>query len=244
MEGSKMNQGGVGGARVQSVAARGAGLVELAGHHGRYDFACFRMGDVIRELDQHFNNRVARMLRQDWRKRFNLRPIAAAIELGVLSLEELLSLERWRDAVADNLVVNTGLDAYLSSQWKASGLTAQHYLGLIDGTTPTIAAGDTMASHAGWSEFTEYQPQSSDQRHDLTAALGAVSAQSVTTSSPLEFIVTDDTLDVNGAFSTTGDSLGGAAGTLITAGTFTQGNKSVDTDDVLSVDITFTQAAA
>jgi hypothetical protein len=244
MERHNMNQAGRGSDLIEPVVARSGVMLEAARHHGRYDFRCFRMGDVIRELDQRFDNRVARMLRRNWRVRFQNRPIAAAVQLGVASMEELLSLLRWEDAVADNLVVNTGLDEYLTRLWKASGYTAQHYLGLIDGTTPSIAAADTMASHAGWTEFTEYQPQSSDQRHDLTAALGSVSSQSLTTSAPLEFVVTSDGLDVNGAFSTTGDSLGGAAGTLITAGTFSQGNKAVDTDDVLSVDVTFTQAAA
>ena len=54
-----------------------------------------------------------------------------------------------------NLVTNVGLDDILDKYLKGSAYTAAFYVGLTDGT-PTVAAGDTMASHAGWVEVTAY----------------------------------------------------------------------------------------
>ena len=73
----------------------------------------------------------------------------------------------------DNIIPNVGLDEILDKVWKGSGYTAAHYVGLTDGT-PTVAAGDTMSSHAGWSEVVAY---SESVRQTLT--LGTVSSQSV-----------------------------------------------------------------
>ena len=57
---------------------------------------------------------------------------------------------KWEDE-GKNLIVSTGLDYLLENDLVASTL----YIGLTD-ASPTVAAGDTMASHAGWTEITAY----------------------------------------------------------------------------------------
>lgn len=230
--------------RPSGLVQRPVEIAEGAAVVGTYGIACYDARQVIRDLDRRFDGGVRRALRQSWRHRFAGRPLAAALALRVISVEELRSLLSWRDVVPANLLVNTGRNEYLERLWKASGYTAQHYLGLIDGPSPTIAAADTMASHAGWTEFTEYAEAVSTLRPNLTAALGSVASQSLTTSSPIEYLINDDGLDVNGAFTSTAGAKGGTTGTLITAGVFSQGNRTVNDGDTLAVDLTFTMASA
>lgn len=141
---------------------------------------------------------------------------------------------KWEDTI-ENTVVNTGLDEILDKVWKGSGYTAAHYVGLTD-STPTVAAGDTMASHAGWAEDQNY---SQAARPALTANLGSVSGQSLATSTSLTFSI-NATTTIGGAFVTTVSTKGGTTGILMSAGAFTQGDRSVANGDTLNVDITFT----
>ena len=63
---------------------------------------------------------------------------------------------RWEDTIK-NLVVTVGKNDLLDKYFAGSAYTAAWYMGLVDGaSTPTYAAGDTLASHAGWTESTAY----------------------------------------------------------------------------------------
>ena len=57
-----------------------------------------------------------------------------------------------------NLVVNGGVQDMNTKYFTGSSYTAAWYLGLITGpgSGNTYAAGDTMSSHAGWTENTAY----------------------------------------------------------------------------------------
>lgn len=143
----------------------------------------------------------------------------------------------WRDTV-QNLVVNTGLDDYLDKYYKGAAYTASHFVGLTDGT-PTVAAADTMASHAGWAVVTDY---SESVRQTLT--MGSVSGQSVDNSASKASFSINGTATVGGAFVTTDSTKSGTSGTLVGAGAFTGGDKSVTNGDTLNVTITATQAAS
>jgi hypothetical protein len=90
--------------------------------------------------------------------------------------------------------VNTGLDDVLAKYFKGSGYTAAFYVGLTDGT-PTVAAGDTMASHAGWAEVTSY-----DEAVRQTLTLGAVASQSVNNSASKATFTMSATVTVGGLF--------------------------------------------
>jgi len=225
----------------QSIDQANVGLIVPRGllsggiHAGLYDVTCHDVRDLLPLLSASDQGR------DQWRREHGDDILGAAIARKIVDLAEVRSLLRWRDQIK-NLLVNTGRDEYLTRLWKATAFTSAHFCGLIDGTTPTIAAADTMASHAGWVEFTEYSTTSGN-RPSLTSALGAVSAQSLS-SSAIQYLVNTNGLDCNGAFTATSSQLGASGGTLITGGTFTQGNKSVDAGDLLSVTMTFTMAAS
>ena len=61
---------------------------------------------------------------------------------------------KWIEVVP-NLVVDEGLNDILDKYYKGSSYTAEHWVGLTDGS-PSFAAGDTMSGHGGWSEVTAY----------------------------------------------------------------------------------------
>jgi hypothetical protein len=142
---------------------------------------------------------------------------------------------KWEAAI-ENLVVNQGLDDVLDKYFKGSAYTASHFVGLTD-STPTPAAGDTMASHAGWSEVTAY---TEGARQSLV--LGSVSGQSVDNSASKAVFSINATVTVGGAFLCTNSTKGGTGGTLYSVGAFSGGDKSLGSGDSLSVQGTFTQA--
>jgi len=139
---------------------------------------------------------------------------------------------KWKDTIK-NLVVNEGLDDSLDKYLKGSTYTAAHYVGLTDGT-PTVAAGDTMASHVGWTEVVAY-----DEAVRQTATWGAVSGQSVNNgASKATFTIGTNATVIGGAFLATNSTKGGTTGTLYGGGAFTAGNKTLDDNDVLYVTVT------
>ena len=144
---------------------------------------------------------------------------------------------KWTDEF-DNLVTTVGLNDNLTQYLKGSAYTAAFYVGLTDGT-PTPAAGDTMSSHAGWTEVTDY---SEGTREALT--LGTAAAGSIDNSASKASYSINGTATVGGAFVTTNSTKGGSTGTLYGVGAFTGGDKSVTSGDTLNVTVTCTAAAA
>lgn len=73
----------------------------------------------------------------------------------------LFVLEHWRDGILlfkspfPNTVVNEGLQSNMDVNFSGSTPVTTWYLLLTDGT-PTVNAADTLASHAGWVEVTDY----------------------------------------------------------------------------------------
>jgi hypothetical protein len=143
----------------------------------------------------------------------------------------------WEDEF-DNLVVTAGLNDSLDKHFKGSGYTAAWYVGLTDGT-PTFAAGDAEAGHAGWVEVTDYDEAT---REALT--LGSISAGSVNNSASKAEFTMNTTVTVGGAFLTTTSTIGGSVDTLYGGGAFTAGDRSVLDNDLLRVTVTLTAAAA
>jgi hypothetical protein len=145
-----------------------------------------------------------------------------------------------------NLVVNEGLQDMSSKYFKGSGYTAAWYLGLVSGaTSPTYAAGNTLASHSGW---TELVPGTAYTGNRIAVVFNAASPTladpSVTTNStaPSVFPMLVNSTVVAGAFLTTAAT--GTSGILFSVGSFTGGNKSVDAGDTLNVTYTFSLDAA
>lgn len=156
---------------------------------------------------------------------------SAALDLVTCPTPELL----WRK-LAHNRIVNTGLDDILDKYFKGSTYTAAHYLGLTDGT-PTVAAGDTMGSHAGWAEVTGY---SESNRQTIT--FGTVSGQSVDNSGSKAVITASGSITVGGGFCTTDNTKGGVGGTLISAAALDGGDEVLTTSETLT--LTYTASLA
>lgn len=145
---------------------------------------------------------------------------------------------KWRDTIK-NLVTNAGLNHLLDVALSGGTQDTSWFVGLTDGT-PTAAAGDTLASHAGWTEVTAYDEATREAYVD-----GGVSGQSVDNSaSPGQFTISADTTAVGGAFLASDGTKGGTTGILYAVGAFTAGDKSLDDNDTVDVTATFTAAAA
>ena len=141
-------------------------------------------------------------------------------------------VEKWRET-ARNLVHNAGLDDLLDKYFKGSTYTAAWHVGLKG--TGSAAAGDTLASHGGWSEITAY----TGDRKSLV--LGSVASQSVSnTASPASFAI-NGTATVAGAFICVGAT--GTGGILYGTADFGTSRSVID-GDTLNVTATLTAASA
>lgn len=136
--------------------------------------------------------------------------------------------ERWREDV-HNLVTNAGLDYALDAALSGGTPITAWYVGLIN-DAPTIAAGDTMASHAGWTEFTAYDEAT---REAWTEA--GVSARTVTNAASVAtFTISTNASVIAGAFLTSVNTKSGTTGTLFAAAAFSS-DKNADDGDTLEV---------
>jgi hypothetical protein len=146
-------------------------------------------------------------------------------------------------AESKNLVVNAGLAYMAGSALTSVTQITTWYLGLYGAAASnTPAAGDTMASHAGWTEVTAY---SNGTRVTATFVTATTANPSVVTNSasPAVFNI-NGTTTVGGAFLTSNNTKGGTTGTLFSAADFgSPGDRSVVNGDTLSVTYTFSLAA-
>ena len=150
-------------------------------------------------------------------------------------------------AESKNLVVNAGLQYMAGSALTSVSQITTWYLGLYGAAASnTPAAGDTMASHAGW---TEIAPYSNATRVAATLATATTANPSVVTNSasPASFSI-NATATVGGAFLTSSSpktpNSGFDAGTLFSAADFGgAGDRNVVSGDTLSVTYTFSLAA-
>lgn len=140
---------------------------------------------------------------------------------------------KWSDSIK-NLVVTVGKNFMLDTNFSGSAYTAAWYVGLVDGSTsPTYNAADTMASHAGWSEFVSYSETTRP-----APTWGAASSGSKATT-PTAFNISGAGT-VAGAFMVTNSTKSGTTGTLYSAGNFTGGSRVVASGDTLNVTYTAT----
>jgi hypothetical protein len=142
---------------------------------------------------------------------------------------------KWEDDI-ENLVTTVGKNLMLDTLLAGSGYTAAVYLGLTGGT-PTPAAGDTMASHAGWTEVgATNAPAYTAPRK--TPSWSAASGGSKATSSVGAFSFTSGGT-VGGCFIVLGtgalSTIDNTGGVLFSVGAFTGGNKTVAASDTLTV---------
>lgn len=143
---------------------------------------------------------------------------------------------KWEETIS-NIVVNAGLDHALAVTLSGATQSSSWYLGLVDGATaPTFAAGDTMASHSGWSVNTDY----SETARQVWSE-GGVSAQSLDNSGSVATFSVNATSDIAGAFLVDDSTKGGTAGTLFAGGAFSA-TRTVASGDTLNVTYTLNAA--
>lgn len=147
---------------------------------------------------------------------------------------------KWEEKT-HNLVVNEGLQDMNTKYFKGSSYTAAWYLGLVNNSpSPSYAAGDTLASHGGWSETTAY----TGNRKSVTFGTASTADPSVisNSASPASFAI-NGTVTVAGAFLASVDT--GTSGVLFSVSTFqSPGARAVVSGDTLTVTYTFSLDAA
>jgi len=180
--------------------------------------------------------------------------VAATVEKKAVGLEKVLAGGvfhvqcfdkdgnlKWEDS-AHNLVVNEGLQDMNDKYFAGVTYSAAWYLGLVTGpgASNTYAAADTLASHAGWTEDTNY----SGNRKSVTFGAASAADPSVisNTASPSSFTM-NGTTTIAGAFLTNVNT--GTSGVLFSVSDFqAPGDRSVVSGDVLNVTYTFSLDAA
>lgn len=151
----------------------------------------------------------------------------------------------WRDGF-DNLIVDQGLNEMLGlmldrSTSPAYTKTTTWYVGLVVETgSPAYAASDTLATNPNWNEVTAYS-----EANRQTFTDGGVSAKSIDNSaSKATFTINAGSTVIDGGLLASDNTKGGTTGILFSVGAFTGGQKTLDTNDTIDVQATFTIAAA
>lgn len=134
-----------------------------------------------------------------------------------------------------NLVTTEGLDHILSTTFKGGTQITAWYVGLKN--AGSVSAGDTMSSHAGWTEDVNY---SQSVRQTLT--LGAVASASVDNTANKAIYSINATSTIAGAFITSNNTKSGTSGTLYGVVDFSSA-RSVISGDTLEVTVTLTAAS-
>jgi hypothetical protein len=148
---------------------------------------------------------------------------------------------KW-EAENHNLVVNGGLQYMCGTALTTTTQITTWYIGLYGaGSTNNPAAGDTMASHAGWTEVTPYS-NATRPSCTFTAATNANPSVATNSGSAAAFTI-NATSTVGGAFLVSNSTKGGSTGTLFSAADFSSpGDRSVVSGDTLNVTYTFSLA--
>jgi len=145
---------------------------------------------------------------------------------------------KWTDTF-HNLVTNVGLKSMNDVYFGAATQIATWYMGLVTGpgSGTTYAAADTLASHAGWTENTDY----AGNRKAVTFGAATTANPSVVTNTPTAFAI-NGTATIAGAFLCSVATT--TTGTLFSGGDFTGGDKSVADGDALNCTYAFSLTAA
>lgn len=148
---------------------------------------------------------------------------------------------KW-EVAQPNLVVNEGLQDMNAKYFTGSGYTAAWYLGLISGTSPTIAGADTLASHSGWTEVPVSTGYTGNRKAVTFGSATSANPSVISNSGAAAQFAMLGTYTVSGAFLCSVAS--GTSGILFSASTFdSPGDRSVVSGDTLNVTYTFSLSA-
>lgn len=212
---------------IQAQAAVSVGVAAVleasAGVAGRYEVECWGPVEERREEYIALRDMIA--------------DPKAADELAWLKRQfDAIPLElKWKDSI-ENVVTTVGKNNMLDNHLAGSSYTAAWFMGLISSVSYTTgpAAGDTMASHGGWTEDTNYAAATRP-----APSFSAASGGSKATSSNVSFSM-NATATIKGCFINSVSTKGGTTGTLFSAGLFTGGDQPVVNGNTLNVSYTAT----
>jgi hypothetical protein len=204
-------------------------MVEAMQAHGHFEFTC--MGP--REEDRERYCELRDLLEGLTDAGIAADPIFTAWkrEFDAIPLEE-----KWHDTI-DNLVVTVGKNLALDTILSGAAYTVTGpYLGLTQ-ASPAPALGDTMLSHAGWTEAGGANaPTYTAPRKTITFT--AASGGSKASTGTYTYAITSSGT-VGGGFMVYGSgavsTIDNTGGTLLSCGAFSQGNKGVGNGDAITV---------
>jgi hypothetical protein len=139
---------------------------------------------------------------------------------------------KWTEK-CENLITTAGANDALTQYLKGSAYTAAWYVGLYKGTG-TLNVADTMASHAGWTDSTDF---SNANRPTWTG--GTASAGSIDNSASAAVFNINATATILGAYLVNNNTKGGTTGTLYGIAAFAA-SRAVVSGDTLTVTVTAT----
>jgi hypothetical protein len=150
---------------------------------------------------------------------------------------------KWADDI-NNVVMSVGKNLMLDSTLSTAVTVVGPYMGLISsvGFSTIGTVVDTMASHAGWAEAGTGSDYPLYTGSRMTCVWSAASTGSKALSAALSYVIAGTGGTVKGCFIVTGtgavSTIGSSAGTLLSAGLFTGGDKIVAVADTLQVSYT------
>ena len=155
------------------------------------------------------------------------------LEMLELLLSGKYRLEHYRDGKLidvdefKNGIVTVGKNYLLDAGFRNQTQITAWYFGLINNSGfSALSAADTMSSHTGWTECTDY-----DEANRPTWSPGAASSGSITNSTPVDFTM-NATVTLYGAFIASVNTKGGTSGTLWSTGAFSTTKPVADNDVV------------
>lgn len=172
---------------------------------------------------------------------FNLQDMAKVVRARKRMLGDNLrffnpiKMEQWRNGrlfktiSGLNDITNVGKNKIFDVMFNDGTPIANNswFIGLISNAGYTaVAATDTMASHAGWAEFTSY-----DQATRVAWGSGAAASQTVTNASPATFNISA-TGTLKGIFVVSNSTKSGTTGTLWSTALFSTDTAVADDDEL------------
>lgn len=156
--------------------------------------------------------------------------------IGTYKLELIRAGKTVQTIQGRNSIVEDGRNRILDIVF---GATAKDtfYIGLIENDVGiTLADADTMSSHSGWAESTDY-----DEANRQGWTTGSAASSTITSSSVATFTM-NATTTIYGFFVCTNNTKGGTSGILWATAGFVEGTLPVVSADTLK--ITYTVALA
>jgi len=139
----------------------------------------------------------------------------------------------WEDDF-HNIVTTAGKNKIIDACFKTGIASPAWYMGLVDAAGgQDFVVGDTMATHAGWTEYEDY---TEIVRQDFVPGTVAAGAVDNSVSKAVFTFSQDD--EISGCFLADDDTKGGTDGVLYGVGAFTGGNRPVQEGNTLRVTTT------